>query len=158
MRSLVLLCVLLMAVYAEGKRIHGVSEKNVSAMKVGMVKVLDKIPRRWVAIYTRLRKKLSPVRLKTLLYLNRKQLMLYCPRFVRLAKLMIKARGLKSNTKNYERIGHFFGQRSYRIVKMREAWILTDPQRMTPSIKKYVDDTEVADLPCTDARKLNLKP
>ncbi|XP_046364953.1 uncharacterized protein LOC124141097 [Haliotis rufescens] len=148
MRSLVLLCVLLMAICAADKK-STVSKENAAAMKVAMIKFLDSRTDRFKKRIEKIGYPITPPQYTTLLYYNRERLMDWCHNYVEVSKKIILLGGNKLNKKNFARMGRIIGWKNQWILKRRQWHMVRVMRRYKASaIAKKIVAMKVADLPC----------
>nr|AAC37231.1 fertilization protein [Haliotis kamtschatkana assimilis]prf//2113425C fusagenic protein [Haliotis kamtschatkana assimilis] len=148
MRSLVLLCVLLMAICAADKK-TSVSKENEAAMKVAMMKFLDMKAGVFKEIIEDMGYPITPPQWTTLLYYNRERLIEFCRSFLALSKKIILLGGNKLNKANFARMGRILGWKSQWAVRQRQWGMVRVSRRHTSTaIAKRIVAMKVADLPC----------
>nr|AAC37230.1 fertilization protein [Haliotis sorenseni]prf//2113425B fusagenic protein [Haliotis sorenseni] len=148
MRSLVLLCVLLMAICAADKKTT-VSKENAAAMKIAMIKFLDARAGKFKKRVENMGYPITPPQWTTLLYYNRQRLMEWCHTYVEFSKKIILMGGNKLNKKNFTRMGRIIGWKNQWVLKRRQ-WEMVRVMRRYKStaIAKKIVAMKVADLPC----------
>nr|QHA94743.1 sperm protein 18kDa [Haliotis cracherodii] len=114
MRSLLLLCVLVVAVHGQK-----ISKENKSAMMVAMIKSMDM---RAESLRLRLSQsgiKMTSVEFQYLQYLNRRRLLRYCMTYAKYSAFILTHRRSKLNARNFAKLGRLVAYRNRVLMLWR---------------------------------------